>query len=198
MGAAFKLHPKLREGCKHNDSDPWNLPQSENSQSRPDTDFTAAGGPDNYAWNVLRADSDDLMLQHASQCGVKVFDGTKVTDISFSPPSSTAGGTSNETPITGRPLSASWISDKSHTSGTLSIDYIVDASGRAGVMNRYTKSREYNQGLKNVAYWGYWQDANSYAPDTPRANSPYFEALHGRPSGSSRPYTKLISDCCHR
>lgn len=41
------------------------------------------------------------------------------------------------------------------------------------------KNQKFNQGLKNVAQWGYWKGAGKYAEGTRRENQPYFEALTG-------------------
>ncbi|KAL8794417.1 MAG: hypothetical protein Q9195_003004 [Heterodermia aff. obscurata] len=157
VGAAFKLNPNQREGY---------------------TDFLAAGGPEGYAWNVVRSESDDIMLQHARKSGAMVFDGVKVKEIHFLPPSPSNNPSDEDgATIHGRPVSATWSSSRDSTSGTLDFDYVVDASGRAGVLDKYNKNRRYNQGLKNVASWGYWQNTGAYASGTKRANSPFFEAL---------------------
>jgi flavine halogenase len=64
--------------------------------------------------------------------------------------------------------------------GRISFKYVVDASGRAGMLHtKYLKDRTYNTTLKNIARWGYWQDVGSYGMGTPRAKSPFFEALIG-------------------
>ena len=121
------------------------------------------------------------MLQYAGKCGARVFDDVKVNEVSFTPLSPISDDDSNEAPSPshGRPVSASWSSPSQGSSGTISFDYIVDASGRAGVLNKYTKTRKFNSGLNNVASWGYWRNTGAYATGTPRANSPFFEALHG-------------------
>lgn len=107
------------------------------------------------------------MFQHAASCGARVFDGTKVTGLTFS-----------GEPATSRPLSAQW--SAGDTSGTIEFDYLVDASGREGLMSaKYLKTRVYNQGLKNVAIWGYWEGCGVYGEGTSRRGAPFFEALHG-------------------
>ena len=79
----------------------------------------------------------------------------------------------------GKPVSASW-SKKDGTTGTIKFEYLVDASGRAGLIStKYLKNRRYNQGLKNVASWGYWKGAGQYALGTEKEGQPYFEALEG-------------------
>lgn len=138
-----------------------------------DTDFIAAGGPGGYAWNVVRSEADELLFKHAAECGVKTFDETKVASIEFA-----QAAPDSQTP--GRPVSATW-TRKDGTSGTIAVDYIVDASGRAGVIStKYLKNRSYNQGLKNVASWGYWTNGGVHGVGTHKEGAPYFEALKGK------------------
>ena len=81
----------------------------------------------------------------------------------------------------GRPVSATW-KRKDGTTGSISFDYVIDGSGRAGVVStKYMKNRKFNQGLKNVASWGYWKGHGQYAEGTKRQNEPLFEALTGIP-----------------
>ncbi|KAI0644720.1 hypothetical protein C8Q79DRAFT_912671 [Trametes meyenii] len=62
--------------------------------------------------------------------------------------------------------------------GEITFDYLVDASGRAGVMStKYLKNRKFNTSLKNVAVWGYWKSTGMYGKGTDRENAPFFEAL---------------------
>ncbi|KAI1760235.1 FAD/NAD(P)-binding domain-containing protein [Hypoxylon sp. FL1150] len=145
--------------------------------SHPDsyTDFIAAAGPGNFAWNVVRSEADDMLFKHAGSCGAKIFDATKVVSIDFAP---TADGTAlpGQTDL-GRPVSATW-SKKDGTSGLISFQYLIDASGRNGILStKYMKNRQFNQGLKNVANWGYWKGGGVYGSGTYKAGSPLFEAL---------------------
>lgn len=76
------------------------------------------------------------------------------------------------------PTSASW--ERHDSKGTISFEYVIDASGRRGLLsNRYLKNRRFNQSLKNLAMWAYWTDTGSYMPNTSRAGAPFFEALLG-------------------
>ncbi|KAH9859007.1 FAD/NAD-P-binding domain-containing protein [Lenzites betulinus] len=62
--------------------------------------------------------------------------------------------------------------------GEITFDYLVDASGRAGLMStKYLKNRKFNASLKNVAVWGYWKNTGMYGKGTDRENAPFFEAL---------------------
>ncbi|KAH8817113.1 hypothetical protein F5884DRAFT_778462 [Xylogone sp. PMI_703] len=156
-GAAFKLNKDKREGY---------------------TDFIAAGGPNNYAWNVVRSEADDLLFQHAGRSGAKIFDGVQVKSIVFEDaPTEIGDSCANQTP--GRPIKAIYTVKETQVTGEISFDYVVDASGRAGLLStKYMKNRRYNQGLKNVANWGYWEKVGSYAVGTNKEDSPFFEALH--------------------
>lgn len=132
------------------------------------TDFVSLN-PDNASWNVSRAEFDDLLLRHAEECGVRVFEETAVTSVDFM---------DNDTKS--RPIAVHY-EDKSGEwpiSGTISFDYLIDASGRNGVMStKYLKNRKNNQSLKNIATWGYWKGCERYSPGTSRENAIYVEAL---------------------
>ena len=120
------------------------------------------------------------MFQHAGKSGAKIFDGTKVTAIEFVPLKPEENHSSDpNVPSPGRPVSATW-SRKDGNSGEITFDYLVDASGRAGVVStKYLKNRAFNQDLKNVASWGYWRGAIQYGEGTPKEGQPFFEALQG-------------------
>ena len=144
-----------------------------------DTDFIAAGGADNHAWNVVRSESDHLLFKHAGESGAKVFDGVRVSGVQFDPQSDQNGATSSSEHELGRPTSASW-SRKDGSSGTVQFEYLVDASGRAGVVStKYMRNRTFNQGLKNLATWGYWKGSGTYGVGTSREGAPYFEGFQG-------------------
>lgn len=145
------------------------------TESSLDTDFLAAGGPNNYAWNVVRSEADHLMFKHAAESGAKTFDGVRVISVEFEDDSSTGDD------MLGRPVHAMYLIKDTKETGTIEFDYLVDASGRAGLLStKYMKNRRYNQSLKNVANWGYYEGTGSYAPGTARENSPFFEALQGQ------------------
>jgi len=48
--------------------------------------FLSEGEPENYTWNAIRSESDELMFPHASNSAANIFDGVKVTSIQFSSP----------------------------------------------------------------------------------------------------------------
>ncbi|KAF7327989.1 hypothetical protein MKEN_00379500 [Mycena kentingensis (nom. inval.)] len=119
----------------------------------------------NHSWNVERADLDEILLGHAEDCGAQVYEEHKVVEIGF------AEGSDH------RPTSARYTTPTGE-SRTITFDYLVDASGRAGILStKYLKNRHMNETLKNIACWGYWTGAGMYQPGTERHNSPWFEAL---------------------
>ncbi|EFQ33697.1 uncharacterized protein GLRG_08626 [Colletotrichum graminicola M1.001] len=141
------------------------------------TDFIGAGGPNAYSWNVIRSESDELIFRHAGKSGAQIFDGVKVSTIEFTPHEGPT--TADEKTVDpGRPVSATWTRKEYGTTGVIKFDYLIDASGRLGIMStKYLKNRHFNQGLKNVASWGYWKGAGRYGVGTPQEGVPYFEAL---------------------
>ena len=122
-----------------------------------------------------RSDFDKLLLGHARASGVQVYERTRVTSLRFADldPS--------------QPVAATWhwsgpMDQRSDQSkGEIAFDYIVDASGRTGLMSdRYMKNRHYNASLRNVALWGYWTGVGVYQQGTLREGAPWFEALTGK------------------
>lgn len=81
-----------------------------------------------------------------------------------------------------RPVVAEWRrSYPTDHSGEISFDFLVDATGRAGLMSdRYMKNRHYNESLRNIALWGYWTGVGTYGLGTEREGAPWFEALTGK------------------
>ena len=148
---------------------------------RTDTDFVAAGGPNGYAWNVKRSEADNLIFRHAEKSGAKVFDGVKVDSLEFLPNGDVDHSNHFDPTNPGRAVSATWARKEDGTSGKIDFEYLIDASGRYGLMCcKYLKNRKYNQGLKNIAHWGYWRGAGTYGVGLPTEGNPYFEHLQGK------------------
>lgn len=134
-----------------------------------------------------------MIFKHAGKLGAHTFDETKVESIEFTP-TDLIQDSDLPVPNPGRPVSAKW-SRKDGTTGEIKFKYLIDASGRNGVIStKYLKNRKINQGLKNVANWGYWKNARPYAEGTERADQPFFEAL----SGMSLKSNHLITNCDNR
>lgn len=121
------------------------------------------------------------MFKHAAKVGAATFDGVKVGDIDWVPSDVPSVHDDADAPNPGRPVSATWSRKEDGSSGKISFQYLVDASGRAGIVStKYLKNRKNNKGLKNIANWGYWKNAGNYGQGTNREGQPFFEALTGR------------------
>ncbi|RDA92753.1 hypothetical protein CP533_1411 [Ophiocordyceps camponoti-saundersi (nom. inval.)] len=62
-----------------------NLANEVETHIQPDTDFLAAGGPEGYAWNLVRSESDEMLFRHAGASGAHIFDSIKVDAIELTP-----------------------------------------------------------------------------------------------------------------
>ncbi|KAG5725691.1 hypothetical protein E4T56_gene7323 [Termitomyces sp. T112] len=159
------------------------------------TDFLALGC-ENNAWNVVRSEFDQLLMNHARASGAAVYERTKVTDVSFSstdptkpvsvtwshtPTPSVSPSTAPWAPLTsflGKIMSPLTVLKSPVITGTTTFNYLIDATGRAGLLStKYLKNRHYNASLKNLAVWGYWKGTTLYGAGTARQGSPWFEAL---------------------
>jgi flavin-dependent dehydrogenase len=119
-------------------------------QEQWEVNFVDTQGKGTYSFQVDRSLFDQVLLEHAKSQGVQVFEGVKIQDLSFDGD---------------RPRKASWLqADDPKKGGEISFEYLIDASGRAGLMATHClKSRRYNQGFQNVAIWGYWNGAKKAA-----------------------------------
>ncbi len=105
-----------------------------------------------YAFQVVRSEFDQLLLEHAKSQGVKVFEGVEVRSLTFDGE---------------RPRSATWAkvakdgaNGEGNETGEISFDFLVDASGRAGIMAmRYLQNRQFHSAFQNIGVWGYWKGA---------------------------------------
>ncbi|MEX2970731.1 NAD(P)/FAD-dependent oxidoreductase [Streptomyces sp. C184] len=107
--------------------------------------FAELGADGANAWQVTRADFDKLLLDHSRELGVDVHEGVTVKEIEFDGD---------------RPVAARWAGDGE--TGCLTFDYLIDASGRRGVMaTKYLGARRFHSIFRNVATWSYWKNAKS-------------------------------------
>lgn len=112
--------------------------------------FGELGGNSTYAFQVVRSEFDHMLLEHAKSQGVKVFENVEVRSLAFDGP---------------RPRSATYLvregnNGQSNTQGEITFDYLIDASGRSGIMaTHYLRNRRYHKIFQNIALWGYWKDA---------------------------------------
>lgn len=154
--------------------------------------------PTNYTWNVVslikaqlrfplsdfdyqtRAEADALILDRARELGVNVYENHCVTEIQFSKQHKYA---KQHHPgleeFKSLPASATWKNVATGNVGNISFDWVIDASGRNGIMSKALGLRKYNQSLKNIAHWGYWTGVQEYRRPRCQVQLPFFEALQG-------------------
>lgn len=115
------------------DSEPW------------DVNFGDAGpltGPYNHAFQVVRSEFDSILLTNARRCGVTVLEETSVTDFLFEE---------------GRYRGFTYVTSQSSTPTTIRARFVVDASGQNTMLARKNNLLEWDEGLKNIAIWAYYQ-----------------------------------------
>lgn len=106
-----------------------------------------------HSWQVIRSEFDRLLLEHAAELGVQVHQLTSAREVKFERERAVAVTWDHNGPSSG--------------SGRLEFDYLIDASGRAGVLAMKTfRNRRYHATFQNVGIWAYWADAPTL-PDGP-------------------------------
>jgi flavin-dependent dehydrogenase len=106
-------------------------------------DFGELRGKHKYSFQVSRSEFDHFLLKHARAQGVRVFENVGVSELLFTE---------------GRPHAARCTVGKGSYSFQIDFDYLVDATGRSGLMStRYLRNRSFHNVFRNVAIWGYWQ-----------------------------------------
>lgn len=155
--------------------DPWNLKRGD----KPDA-FTGSYSHARLAFATkVLGQAGRLDIQHAKKCGAHTYDGTKLNQVEFEPHEAKDLVADPKIPDPERAVSATW-SRKDGSSGKISFDYVVDASGRAGVFSmKYLKYRTVKEGLRNIAHWTYRKGAATFGVGTEGESSPFFEALGG-------------------
>ncbi|MBP0452196.1 MULTISPECIES: NAD(P)/FAD-dependent oxidoreductase [unclassified Kitasatospora] len=109
------------------------------------SDFSAAGSTYDHAWHVTRSDFDELMLDNARKLGAEVREEAHVTEVLRD-----ADGT-----VTGVVYT--------HAGRTRQVDsrFVVDASGQNRTVARKLTETQWQEDLRNVAIWGYY---DNYTP----------------------------------
>ncbi|MGE2817453.1 NAD(P)/FAD-dependent oxidoreductase [Mycobacterium heidelbergense] len=119
--------------------DSWNL------------DWSKLVDAEAWSWEVERAAFDDILLRNAEEQGAKVDEEATVTRVVFDGD---------------RPAAVEWKS-RDGRQHTLTFDFLVDASGRAGVLSQqHFHIRRRHEVFRNTAVWAYWEGAHLH-PDSP-------------------------------
>lgn len=96
-----------------------------------------------YAFFVERAKFDHILLRHAEHCGATVREGCTVTRVHFE---------------NGRAVGVDY-RDPQGVLVTERTRFVVDASGASALIARNTDLLRPVRGLKNIAFWSYWENA---------------------------------------
>lgn len=109
--------------------------------------FGGLAGQAQYSWQVVRSEFDQILLEHAHSLGVDVREGAAINEVVFDDG--------------GRAVAARWSNTSGDDDGTISFDFLVDASGRTGVLaTRHLGTRRFHEAFRNVGVWGYWEGAH--------------------------------------
>jgi flavin-dependent dehydrogenase len=123
------------------------------------SDFSAAGSTYTHAWHVTRSEFDELMLNRARALGATVVEQAHVTEVIGADSGTvtglvyTHGGQRHE--VRSR--------------------FVVDASGQARAVARKVTETQWQDDLRNVAVWGYY---DTYTP-IENENDILVEAIEG-------------------
>jgi flavine halogenase len=100
-----------------------------------------------HSYQVDRAEFDDILFRYAEQSGAHAYDETAVTAVEFE----------DERPVRAE------LRLPDGTAHTIGFDYLVDASGQAGLLSaRYFRNRRAEEAFANVAVGSYFRGASPY------------------------------------
>ena len=102
-----------------------------------------------YAYQVNRSVFDKILLDEAAERGVDVRENCRVTGV--------------RTCSNGRLAQVNW--EDSHTTGSISTPWVIDASGSSGVVARSQGSRKYDAHFRHIAIWSYYRGGKRYGGD---------------------------------
>ncbi|WP_431954630.1 NAD(P)/FAD-dependent oxidoreductase [Actinacidiphila sp. bgisy167] len=105
------------------------------------TDFSATGGLYDHSWHVKRDEFDQLLLDNARKLGATVLEQAHVSDVVQDEQGTVTGVVYKHEGMTHRASAA----------------YTVDASGQNRTMTRKLTEVTFQEDLRNVAVWTYFQ-----------------------------------------
>ncbi|MGW4094951.1 NAD(P)/FAD-dependent oxidoreductase [Nocardia sp. NPDC004750] len=105
-----------------------------------------------WSWQVDRAEFDKILLDNAAEQGARVIEQATVKQVIFNDQ--------------GRPTGVEWLRAGDDTVHTTECDFLVDASGRAGILAKHFNMRRMHEGFRNLGIWSYWRGAHLH-PDSP-------------------------------
>jgi halogenation protein CepH len=113
-------------------------------QPEPWTVYFGEGGPFEYAFQVVRSEFDYLLLQNARRLGATVIEEAEVVDFTFDD---------------GRCTGVDYRVGSRNESATARL--VVDASGQAHILGRRLGLLDWDDKLRNVATWAYFEGGDS-------------------------------------
>jgi flavin-dependent dehydrogenase len=102
-----------------------------------------------HAYQVTRAEFDQILLNAAAERGAQVHEATEVTDIDLG---------SN-----GSPVSVTWKNGSG--AGRVEADWLIDASGARGMVNQKLNLRRFDEYYKNMAVYSYFKGGKRFKGD---------------------------------
>src|SRR4051794_14291758 len=100
-----------------------------------------------HSYQVVRAEFDHILFEHAGESGVHAFDRTAVTGIELDG---------------ARPVAAA-LRSADGREHRITYDHLVDATGQAGLLStRYLRDRRAEEAFANVAVGSYFRGAKTY------------------------------------
>jgi halogenation protein CepH len=112
-----------------NQREPWSFFFREDPGGRP------------HAYHVVRSEFDHILLRHAAALGVDVREGQRVHEVGYD----------------GRVRVTAF--DEHGAALEAQAAYVIDASGQQAVLGRREGLRQFNPFFKNLAIFGYYEDA---------------------------------------
>lgn len=107
------------------------------------TVYFGEGGPYEYAYEVQRAEFDNLLLTRARELGAMVIEEAVVSEVVFDDG--------------GRAVAAEYRVGDNPQTKRIDARFVVDATGQGKLLARREKLIEWHDDLKNVAVWTYFQ-----------------------------------------
>lgn len=92
-----------------------------------------------HSYQVERSRFDQILLEHAEKCGVRIF---------------------QESPIQSIELNEDSVQSISSKGQRIEFEYLIDASGQSSLLANRFRSRQYDEKLLNLAAYGYFEGAD--------------------------------------
>lgn len=100
-----------------------------------------------YAYQVIRSEFDQILLQHAKECGVDIFENTVASSFNH-----------NGELEAKESIVEVGVKSSGGTESVLRARLVVDCSGASGWMSSKLRCRRFDPILRNVAIWAYFRD----------------------------------------